>query len=91
MTAGRYLAEDPAGWEYGVPNFYTGDEEREGHRVEIETRVAQMVAKRPELTEAQAEHLIRERDRDWAEKFLANMGKHDLAAVVGRVIGRSDW
>jgi hypothetical protein len=87
--AGRYQPHDAAGWQYGCPTYDTSEEEREGHRTELEARVAQLRAQRPELTAAQAEQTIRDRDRAYAEKLLANIGRHDVAAYVGGFVGRS--
>lgn len=72
---------DPAGWEYGVPNYATRDDEREGYRIEIAARIALKRKERPELTEAQAYRLIRERDRAFAEKLLAPSDGADALSV----------
>lgn len=78
---GRYQRDDAAGWQYGCPGYGTDEVEREGHRIELETRVAHLRAKRPELSAAQAEQAIRERDREYAAKLLTNIKRVGLAAV----------
>jgi hypothetical protein len=80
---GRYQRDDPAGWQYGCPTYDTSDEERAGHRIELENRVADLRKKHPELTTSQAEQAIRERDRDYAETLLTNIKRNGLAALVG--------
>jgi len=80
---GRYQRDDPAGWQYGCATADSSDEERAGHRIELENRVADLRKKHPELTTSQAEQAIRERDRDYAETLLTNIKRNGLAAHVG--------
>lgn len=88
---GRYQPNDPAGWQYGCPTHEHKPGELEGLKTEIETRVAQLIERRPDLTPADAEREIRERDRERAEKYLANIGRFHLANTVGRTIPEPNW
>ena len=53
--------------------------------------MADLRKKNPELTAAQAEQAIRERDRDYAETLLTNIKQNGLAALVGGFSTDSGW
>lgn len=91
---GRYLADDPAGWQYGCPTHDHKPGELEGHRIEIENRV-RALTERTGCTPAEAEQAIREADRDRAEAFLTNIGRTQVAAYIsgggfGKTVPGSD-
>jgi hypothetical protein len=78
---GTYLARDPAGWLYGGTDPLNPNH-RADMRTELDARIRGYQSQHPDTSRAAAEHAIRTADRQRAERFLARLKRHGLAALV---------
>ena len=75
---GLYCQEDPAGWPYAMALTRA---ERADAEKELNARIYAYMRKNPSVTQADAEHILRTKDRERAAKLLEHASRN-----VGHVI-----
>lgn len=88
LPRGTYIEADPAGWVYGIPrNTMAWDaepNEKDNLRIELDARIRVYRDKNPEcVSNAEAEHAIRLKDRERADAALRKLKRGGLADVLG--------